>query len=323
MENTPDPASGGGAGLAQPAPGAVQPNGDQGVGAPAPAQGQQGQGQQGQQQGDGNWWNLFPNVPQEHRQLLEPHLREMQGYTSRLEQQLAPFRPFVEAGISPETAQGLLRFSTDFDRDPRAMWIRMGQMLQQGDRPVIDPDLDLDYLDALSQGQDPDAGIGVPGQQEEGQLQGDPQLLQEIASLKQQVEQLSGGFQQQQVRAQEQAQDRLYRHQLTTISTALKEAGWPDDAMPNEQTLAAYLLTHRGNTQSAVKAMVDQRTALLRGFTAQNQQQRDQQNQRTNMPGGPPPTDPRSPRPKDAWGTARQGATARLRRANSAAAQSQ
>src|SRR6476619_110244 len=63
----------------------------------APAQGQ-GQPQQG---GTGLDWGMFPNVPEEHRPLLEPTIREqIQPYITRLEQQYAPFKGFE--GVSPE-----------------------------------------------------------------------------------------------------------------------------------------------------------------------------------------------------------------------------
>src|SRR3982751_1011007 len=72
-------------------------------GAPAEngtAQPGQGQPQQG---GTGLDWGMYPNVPEEHRALLEPTLREqIQPYVTRLEQQYAPFKQFE--GVTPEDA---------------------------------------------------------------------------------------------------------------------------------------------------------------------------------------------------------------------------
>jgi len=293
------PADGGsGPAGVQPAPGGTPPAG------------------QGAEQPEG-FWNLFPSVPQEHRQLLEPHIRQIQGHVTQLEQQMAPYKPFLQSGVTPEAAAGLLQFSAAFDQDPRAMWIHMGRQLQGGDNPVIDPEIDFDHLDMLTQGQDPEQQM--QGFEQNPAFQGmPPELAQYVHSLQQQVEDLSGQFQQQQIQSQERVQDQLFQNQLSKMRGDLEKSGWPQDLVPDDTELTARLLVHNGDADLAVKAMVDTRSGLLRGAmpTPPTGEQPP-----VTMPEGPPPTTPKPKEPKDSWGKARQSATARLRRSNSAAAQ--
>lgn len=311
--NTPDPAAGGGAGTA--APGTAPPPG--------------GQGQEAQQ--NEGFWNLFPNVPQEHRTLLEPHIREVQGHVTKLEEQIAPFRQFADAGLTPQAAEGLIRFSANFERSPLDTWIQMGKMLQTdyaGKGPVVDPDVDIDYLAALARGEDPDADMlagqqgGVPGQaapQDPGNGQVPPEWAQYVADLQQQVQALGQALQQDRAQRQDAVSDRLLENQLATMKKAVVDAGWPEDLI-NDQELYSRLIVHGGNVQSAIKSMVDVRGGLLKGYT--DNQQRNQPGD-LNMPNGAPPAPPQKPsgRGQDSWGKATRNATSRLARENQAAAQ--
>lgn len=287
-----------------------------------------GQGQ-AQPQNEG-FWNLFPNVPQEHRALLEPHIREVQGHVTKLEEQYAPFKQFADAGFAPEAAEGLLKFSADFQRNPLEMWIRMGKALQQsqnGGRPVVDPEVDIDYLEALARGEDPDAGLlnepqgGVPGQPQapaNGQLP--PEVGQYIQGLQEQVQTLAQELQNDRAQRHESVQDALLDRQLQVMKKAVVDAGWPEDLL-NDQELYARLITHGGNAQAAIKSMVDVRGGLLKGFTETNTAQPGE----LNMPGGAPPAPPqetvRGRDANDPWKKASRNATSRLRRENQAAAQ--
>lgn len=312
MWETPDPGgSAGGAG--NPAAGTALPG--------------QGQPQGGADPTNQGFWAMFPDVPEEQRPLLEPHIRSAVGRVTQLEQQLAPFKPFLDAGYSPQAAEGLIRFSADFERNPADMWLRMGAMLQQrpgpNGRPVVDPELDLDHLAALVRGEDPDAQQQgqVPGQQQgpaDGQLP--PEVLQYIQGLQQEVQELKQGVTQDRVQRQELIQDRLLDQQLNQMKSSLKEAGWPEDLLTDEE-LYARLITAGGDVNHALSGMVNVRTGLLRGYTEQNQNGRPGA---LNMPDGAPPTPPTntpSGRGNDSWGKARVAATQRLARANQADAQ--
>jgi len=265
--------------------------------------------------------------------LLEPHIREVQGHVTNLESQLAPFRQFSDAGLTPQAAEGLIRFSADFEKDPLGMWVKMGRMLQQsqnGQAPVVDPDVDIDYLEALARGQDPDAGLlaapeGVqPGQQppqDPGNGQLPPELMQYVQGLQQQVQILADELRGDRASRQEAVQERILDNQLAAMKKAVTDAGWPEDLI-SDQDLYARLITHGGNAQAAIKSMVDIRGGLLKGFTEGHQQR--QQPGDPNLPNGAPPTPP-TPKPsgrgQDAWGRATQNAHSRLARENQAAAQ--
>lgn len=302
---TPDPAGGGGAGTAAP----VQP-----------AQGQ------GQPAADNGFWGNFPNVPEDVRPQLEPHLRSVQGHVTQLEQRYAPFKPFIDAGLDAQGAESLIKFSADFERDPVTVWLNMGRMLQNGNggQPVLDPDIDMDYLAALARGEDPDAGQTAQQGQQPIDGSTDPreqQLLGIIEQLRGEVEELRNGFQQEQVNRQTQMQDRLFERRLTAMRETLKKSGYPDELLSDEN-LTARILVAKGNVQQATQGMIDERTALLRGSPAVQRATGGTQ-QPTNMPKGAPPAPPRQkPQHRDgSWGVARDRATARLRRENIAAAQ--
>jgi hypothetical protein len=264
----------------------------------------QGQGQEPPATGD--FWQFFPNVPLEHRPLLEPHIREMQGHVTRLEQQLAPFKPFVEAGLQAQDAAGLVKFSQDFDAQPIDMWLRMGNMLQT--QNILDPEIDLEYLAALANGEDPEEGLQEP------QLTGN-ETPDEIAQLRAQFEELKQEREQEKRTRQEQIQDQLLDRRMTNMKEELKKAGYPEEALSDE-ALTAQILVHRGNIEAATKSLVDQRAAILKGFTKGTDEDLD-------LPNGLPESN-LVPEPQErdgSWGVARNKAHARLRRENASAAQ--
>lgn len=306
MWENPDPAGGGGAGTAAP-------------GTPPPGQGQPAAN-------DGFWGN-FPNVPAEARGQLEPHLRDVQGYVTSLEQAHAPFKQFAEAGLDDQAAGSLIKFSADFERDPLTVWLNMGRMLQQanGGLPVLDPEIDIDHLAAMAAGEDTDAGgyegYGQPvGQPAEGDVS--PQVMQYIQKLQDQVKQLSDGVENDRVTRQTQVQDQLYERRMGQMREAVKKTGYPEELLTDEK-LTATILVHKGDMKAATQSLVDERTALLRGSPSVQRATGGQPQSGATMPNGAPPTPPRvKPNHRDGtWGKARETATARLRRENIAAAQ--
>jgi FtsZ-binding cell division protein ZapB len=295
-----------------------------GVGGGAAAPGAEAQpvvpGQGPEAPGDDQFWGMFPDVPIEHRELLRPHISVMQGHVTKLEQQLAPFKPFLDAGLEPKAAAGLLNFSQQFDQDPLGSWMNIAKMLQ--DEGKLDPEVDLEYLDVIARGGNPDEGQpaattppvdGVAP--ETGAM--DPQVMQTIAQLQNEVKELRGYNQTQEQKRQEAIQDQLLTQRLGQMRTELTNAGWPEDALSDER-LNAEILVHRGNIQAATKAMVDQRSALLKGFVKTNTREVDE----LDLPNGAPPA-PRQKPGQDAWGKARGSAEQRLRMENRAAARQQ
>lgn len=300
LMETPDPSGGvGGAGTAVP-------------GTALPGQGQPQQGQAGFRQ-------HFPNVPDEHWALIEPHIGQVEAHTTQLQQQLAPLQPILDAGYTPQSLQGLVSFDQKFNANPLQTWLELGNMLQQsqnGAAPAIHPDVDLEYLAAIARGQDPDAG-SVPGTQpgaDPSQV-GDPQYQQLMAQLQaqqQEIASLKGGFEQERVQRETSVQDQLYARRTEQMKQALVQGGWPEELV-TEEMMGSAIIMHRGDFAKAAKALLDQRSAMLKGFT----QNRQTDPPPTNLPNGAPSSPTREPQGRnrnDPWKAATRNAEARLKR---------
>src|SRR6266576_2109896 len=88
-------------GQGAPAPAAQPPAGGQG-----PAQGQPTAADKG---GDGFNWGLFPDVPEEQRSLLEPHLRNVQGYITKSQMETAPYKGLMDT-VQPDQVENHVGF---------------------------------------------------------------------------------------------------------------------------------------------------------------------------------------------------------------------
>jgi len=292
----------------------------------APGTVQQATDQGQAQQGSAGFRQYFPDVPDEHWQLIEPHMGRMQGYVTQLQQQAAPFKQFIDSGYTAEQAANLLQFEQRFGQSPLEVWIELGQLLQQGNNgqpPVMDPEVDLEHLAALARGEDPDAAPGAaygpPGAQQFDPQTVDPGLMEYVRGLEAKVQELDQGIQQDRTQRQTVVQDRLYDQELSKMRQTLQQAGWPPE-MLSDESLGAQVIVHRGNFGQATKALVDQRTGLLKGFT----DNRNQEPEPTDLPNGAPPTANRDVKPRDRndpWKAATRNAQARLARNNRANAQ--
>lgn len=320
-----DPTGGGGGAAAVADPPAAQPT---------PGQGSQDDG------GGSDFWGMFPNVPEEMRGQLEPHLKQVQGHVTRVEQQLAQFKPILDSGYTPDQIQGLVKFSTDFDQKPLETWLRMAAALQEpgpDGQAIISDDLDIEILAKIAMGQDldddepgavqPPVGQGQPVQP--GNLP--PEVVEAMQAMQTRLEAAEAAvqrFEQQreadQTQAQQAAQTRLLNQQLGTIKQTLIDGGYPSELLEDDpetgangtQLMRAALITANGNAENAIKLLQTQRASILKGFT-----------QDTTGKPAPLKVDevPRSPRrtrePKDSWEKGRAGATKFLRSQKQQAAQ--
>jgi hypothetical protein len=282
-------AGGGGVGVA--VPGAVQPG----------AQPTQGQGA-----GQGDFWSVFPNVPEEHRAMLEPHLRQSQGEITRLQQQAAALKPVMDAGYQPAQIQGLVNFDQRFQQDPGGVFVDIAKMLQQNNVDV--GDLDLEAVIAFAEGREPDTEPGAPES-----IEGIPPEIQAyISQLEAKVDKIDQGIQSQQTRQQELVQDNLLKTQHTKMRETLQAAGYDPESLTTER-LNGFLITHRGNVQAAIQDLTEMRNSTLKGFTTQRQTPDPLETRN----GGPQAPKPASVRDRDdPFAKARPAAHNRLARAN-------
>jgi hypothetical protein len=241
---------------------------------------EQEQQSQPRQRADG-FWGRFPTVPEDQREALEPHLKTVQGYVTKLEQQLAPFR-----GYTPQQVQGLAKFAKSFDANPLQSFLAIAQQLQA--RGVIHEDLDLELLSAVAQGQEIQDDVGnappdteVPG--EEAWRDAPPWAL-ELRAKQQREEQERT----EQARAnRERQEDAVLDHQLSQAKAKLKAAGFPDEYLNNEgleKDLVARFLVHGGKLESVVQELSGLRTTLLQGAVRPNN------DQSVDLPRGVPPS---------------------------------
>lgn len=293
---TPDPGSGGAGGTAV-APGAVQS--EKGQGAP---------GENGSQ----NFWGLFPNVPEEHRSVLEPHLRAIQGEVGRLQEAHAPFKDY-----NPEEVKGLVQFDARFRSDPLGVWMDMAKMMQE--QGALHEELDLETLAAIARGEE------VPDDDEEVEPTGfdglDPSVARHIQEMQARLDAFEQRDQQRTVQQQTAVQDRLLETQKGKMKETLVKAGYPEELL-TDQRIIASIIAHRGQISAATQSMMEERNAILKGFTQQKSSSDEELEVRNGGPQSPAQPRVSSREKDDPFAHARERATSRLKRANRSEAQS-
>lgn len=300
----PDPGASGGAGTA------VAP------GTPPPGQGPPQPGGDGIRQ-------FFPNVPDDQWAIMEPHVQQMGGQITQLQQVVAPLREALQAGYDGAHLARLASFDQRFRTNPTETWIEIGRNLQQsvdGRPPAVDPNVDLEYLAALARGEDPDAAPGggqppqpgaQPGQAPAG---ASPEVMAYVQQLEAKLTEVQQGLQQDRSDRQTQVQDAVFDRQIGRMRDTLKKVGWPEERL-TQQALTARVLVHGGRFDQATQAMVEERNDLLKGWT----QNRTEQPNPTNMPNGAPTSPNRDVRTRDERDSFKRGtrnAAARLARLN-------
>jgi hypothetical protein len=236
---------------------------------PQPTQGQ------GQGQGDGFRSTFFPNVPDEHWQLIEPHIGGVNRHVTQLQQRYAPFNSYT-----PEAVQGLARFAEAFEQNPTAQWIVMARALQQNGQ--LDPDLDLDHLESLINGQQQADSSPV-----EGEIEGvPPQIAQMLQQQQQVIQQLQERLDKGDMTQRQSIEDQALKRTMGWMKTQLKKAGVNEELL-TDQRLMGMFISHGGNPQAAIQDAIDYRTALLGGVVPDPKQQ--SQKQELKLDNGVPP----------------------------------
>lgn len=277
-------------------------------GAPAAPVQPPGQGEPSQ----GDFWATFPDVPEEHRPIIEPHLRRTQGEITRLQQAHAALKPVIDSGYQPQQLQGLVQFDQRFQQQPLEVFMDMAKMLQ--DQKIIGADLDLDVVRAVAMGQEVPEEPVVP---DEATGEIPPAVQAYIDQLRAELDQVKSGIQQQSQQRQEAIQDSLLKTQQQKMRAELQKVGYSPEYL-TDRRLNAALITNNANVQAAIQDFTEMRNGVLKGFTDTRQPTPSLETRN----GGPnAPAQPSVRDKDDPWARARIGATNRLKRANQASAQ--
>lgn len=244
-------------------------------------QGQNGGGEQSKGSGGGFNWDLFPDVPEEQRPLLEPHLKQVQGHVTQMEQRFAPFKAFADAQTDPQYLQGLVAFDQAFNQDPAGTFLKLAENLQK--EGSLTNDLDLNVLRSIVEGEEVGGG-------EEGEV---PPYVEEIRRENQELKERLDNRDQQETQTQQQAK---LDEAIEGIRGQLKEAGFTDDNMPDTEIITGLIIAHRGDVDKALASLTNMRDGVLSGFA---NGRKPEPNEGEKSGGGPtmPKGPPKSPKP--------------------------
>lgn len=303
-------------GTSAPAVAPSTPTGASGQGTPSatpaqqsPAGGQGSGGQQAQPSGGFNW-GLFPNVPEGQRELLQPHLTNVLGHVTRMEQQYAPYKDLMGA-VQPDQVSNLMQFLQNYSQDPLSTWMGLAQSLQE-EGLIQNPDFSIDQLQGMiAQQQQP-----VPGAEEmppwAQQMSQQLQMMTQAEEARQQAEQ------QRQAEQESAMQEQMLTEAKSTIKEQLKAAGITEGLVTDEQIVAG-LIAHNGDLNQVVQSYTGLRDGFLKGFTNANSQGPRQ----PTINGQPPQAPQPGLRSKsgDSFRSASQGAAQMLAQSAAAGAQ--
>lgn len=271
-----------------------------GQGAPpagtAPAAGSQGAAGQGSptagSNGDGQFnWGLFPDVPEDQRAALEPHLKGVQGHVTRLEQQSAPYQPLTQI-LAPDQVENMVGFLNAYNSDPTATVLGMVRQAME------DGSLTGEQLTELAGGQQAPA----PGQQAQpGQEEQIPAWAREMQGRFAQFDQAMEAQQAQEAEAEQQA---ILDQAKTGIRGQLTQGGIPEDIIGDEMIVAS-IIAHNGDEAAAAQSLLQLRQNLLGDFTNKPTPAAKQPTQQGKLPQQPKKSGRRDP---DGFGEAKLGA---------------
>lgn len=222
-------------------------------------QGGNGGGEQSKGSGGGFNWEMFPDVPEEQRPLLEPHLKQVQGHVTQMEQRFAPFKPFVDGQTDPQYLQGLVSFDQAFNQDPVGTFLKLAENLQK--EGSLTSDLDLNVLRSIVEGKEVDEGEGGGPQASEGEEV--PAYVEEIRRENQELKERLDNKDQQETQTQQQAK---LDEAIEGIRGQLKEAGFTAENMPDTETITGLIIAHRGDVDKALASITGLRDGVLAGF---------------------------------------------------------
>lgn len=283
-------------------PGAPGQGGAQGTPTAGTATGQQPQGSFN--------WDLFPDVPETQRELLEPHLRGVQGHVTKVEQQYAPYKSLVDT-IGPDQVSNVVGFLNSYNTDPVATFLGMAQELQQAG--TIPGTVSMESLQQLISGQQLAQQEAPSGQEDmpDWARQMQQQHEQQQARLAQQ--------EQAEATARTEAENQQVLDQAKAdILSQLSQAGI-EDGIVGDEIIVAAIIASEGDAQAAGQLITGLRDTFLASFT---KQQTGAAPKPPNVQGKLPQPPKTGRRRGDGFDDARTGARAMLETQRQGAAQS-
>lgn len=293
---------------------------------PAVAQGGEGQGQgagggdvQPKGGGEGFNWGLFPDVPEAERPLLEPHLKNVQGHVTKLEQDHAPWKALAEAGVDPQAIQSLVAFDQNFSQDPFGTWLALAENMQK--EGVLSDELDLSVVKAIQEGKDAGGeGAGGPDNGQPGEGEQIPSWAQQMMQENEELKQRLDGREQSEA-AQQRAQQ--LQTALGQMKSQLTEAGYTEENLPDDNALTGLLIAHQGDVAKVIASLTGLREGVLKGLTTNGKEPDDPESggEGPDMPKGAPSVAKRTGGRSRAFAKANQGAQQMLEAKQRAEAQ--
>lgn len=270
------------AGQGAPTPAAQPAAAGQGQGAGSPTAGSQGDGQFN--------WGLFPDVPEDQRAALEPHLKGVQGHVTRMEMANAPYQPLTQI-LGPDQVENMVGFLNAYNSDPTATVLGMVRQAME------DGSLTAEQIQEIA-GQQAQA----PGQQAQpGQEEQIPAWARELQGRFAQFDQAA---EVQQAKEAEAEQTAVLEQAKTGIREQLTQGGIPENAIGDEMIVAS-IIAHNGDEQAATQSLLQLRQNLLGDFTKKPTPASKQPTQQGKLPQTPK----KSGRPdRDGFGEAKLGA---------------
>jgi len=232
----------------------------------APAGGAQpGAPGQGAQQGqptaagksDGFNWGLFPDVPETQRELLEPHLKNIQGHVTRMEQQYAPYQGLIQA-VEPGQVENLLAFLNGYGENPMNTLLGIAaQLMEDG---TIPQSVTIDGLQQFLGGQQ--LGAPAPEEAQPGPEQ-IPSWAQELMGRMDTYDQAQQAQETAQIEAE---QDAVLNQAKADIRAQLTQAGIPENIV-DDNMIVSSIIANNGDPVATATMLQNMRDQFLGNFT--------------------------------------------------------
>lgn len=233
------------AGQGAPTPAAQPAAAGQGQGAGPPTAGSNGDAQFN--------WGLFPDVPEDQRQALEPHLKNVQGHVTRMEQQYAPYQPLTSI-LGGDQVENMVGFLNAYNSDPTATVLGMVRQAME------DGSLTAEQIGELAK----DQQVPAPGQQQA--QPGQEEIPAWAREMQGRFAQMDQALEAQKAQEAEAESAQILDQAKTGIRGQLTAGGIPENIIGDEMIVAS-IIAHNGDEAAAAQSLLQLRQNLLGDFT--------------------------------------------------------